>query len=47
MTADNVVTFGAGYHGACSCAPNRYQAVPSQRAIEMGNFLGNSKSPIA
>jgi len=32
MTADDVVTFGAGYHGACSCAPNRYQAVPSQRA---------------
>jgi len=24
---------------------NRYQAVPSQRAIGMGNFLGNSKSP--
>src|ERR1700694_1578446 len=37
MTADDVVTFGAGYHGACSCAPNRYQAVPSQRALGMGN----------
>src|SRR6266478_4288413 len=30
---------------AGSCAPNRYQAVPSQRAIGMGNFVGNSKSP--
>jgi hypothetical protein len=36
-----------GDHGAGSCAPNRYQAVPSQRAIEVGNFLGNSKSPTA
>src|SRR6267154_2596717 len=39
------MTPGAGDHGAGSCAPNRYQAVPSQRAIRMGNFLGNSKSP--
>jgi hypothetical protein len=45
MTADNVVTFGAGDHGACSGEPNRYQAVPRQRAIGMGNVLGNSKSP--
>jgi len=47
MTADNVVTFGAGDHDACSCEPNGYQAVPSQRAIGRGNFLGNSKSPTA
>jgi len=39
------MTLGAGDHRAGSCAPNRYQAVPSQRAIEMGNFLGNSKVP--
>jgi hypothetical protein len=45
MTADNVVTFGAGDHGACSCEPNRYQAVPPQRAIGVGNILGNSNSP--
>jgi len=30
---------------AGSCEPNRCHAVPSQRAIEMGNFLGNSKAP--
>jgi hypothetical protein len=41
------VTPGAVDHGAGSCAPNRYQAVPSQRAIGMGNILGNSKSPTA
>jgi hypothetical protein len=45
MTADNVVTVGAGFHRACSCEPNRCQAVPPQRAIGMGNVLGNSKSP--
>ena len=44
MTADNVVTFGAGFHRACSCEPNRCQAVPPQRAIGTGNVLGNSKS---
>ena len=47
ITADNVVTFRAGYHGACSGEPTRCQAVPSQRAIGVGNFLGNSKSPTA
>jgi hypothetical protein len=41
------MTLGAGDHGAGSRAPNRYQAVPSQRAIGMGNFLGNSKNPTA
>ena len=45
MTTDNVVTFGAGYHGACSGELTGCQAVPPQRAIEVGNFLGNSKSP--
>jgi hypothetical protein len=45
MTADNVVAFGAGDHDACSCEPTGCQAVSSQRAIEVGNFLGNSKSP--
>jgi len=28
-----------------SRAPNRYQTVPPQHAIGMGNILGNSKSP--
>src|SRR4029077_8878801 len=37
-------TFGAGYHGAGSCAPNRYQAVPHARAVGAGNFPGNSES---
>jgi len=41
------LTLGAGDHGAGSCAPNRYHAVPSQRTIDMGNVLGNSKSPTA
>ena len=45
MTANNVVLFGAGDHGASSCEPNRYQAVPPQRVIGVGNFLGNPKSP--
>jgi hypothetical protein len=45
MTADIVVAFGAGDHDACSCEPNGYQAAPSQRAISVGNFLDNSKSP--
>jgi hypothetical protein len=45
VTADNVVTFGAGEHGAGSCEPNGYQAVSSQRAIGVGNFLGNSENP--
>jgi hypothetical protein len=45
ITTDNVVTFGAGYHGACSGEPTGCQAVPPQRAIGVGNFLGNSKSP--
>jgi hypothetical protein len=45
ITTDNVVTLGAGYHGACSGELTGYQAVPSQRAIGVGNFLGNSKSP--
>jgi hypothetical protein len=31
VTADNVVTFGAGDHGACSCEPNGYQAVLTAR----------------
>jgi len=30
---------------AGSCDPNRYHAVSPQRAIGMGNILGNSKSP--
>src|SRR5882762_5096438 len=34
------MTLGAGDHGTGSCAPNRYQAVPSQRAIGMGNLSG-------
>src|SRR2546421_9340356 len=41
------LTLGAGDHGAGSCEPNRYQAVPPQRAIAVGNFLGNSKNPTA
>jgi hypothetical protein len=32
---------------AGSYEPNRYQAVPPQRAIGMGNIVGNSKSPTA
>src|ERR1700716_852535 len=39
--AQCVMTLGAGNHGACSCAPNQYQAVPSQRAIGAGDFLGD------
>jgi len=34
-----------GDHGAGSREPNGYQAVSSQRAIGVGNFLGNSKTP--
>ena len=45
ITADNVVTLGLGDHGAGSREPNGYQAVSSQRAIGVGNFLGNSKTP--
>jgi len=45
VTADNVVTFGAGHHGACLGEPTGCQAVTSQRAIVVGNFLGNSENP--
>jgi hypothetical protein len=34
-------------HGAGSCEPNGYRAVSSQRAIGVGNFLGNSENPTA
>jgi hypothetical protein len=43
ITTDNVVTFGAGYHGACSGELTGCQAVPSQRAIGMGNIHGRSR----
>ena len=43
ITAD--ITLGLGDHGAGSREPNGYQAVSSQRAIGVGNFLGNSKTP--
>jgi len=39
------MTLRAGDHGAGSCAPNAYQAGSPQRAIGMGNVLGNSEIP--